>query len=278
MKVSEIHYYPIKSCAGTLLTQAHIGKYGIEHDRDLMITDENAKFLTQREHAKMALIKPTRLQNEIQLAAPGMSSLSIPILQDGKPRVGQVWKHTVSVVDQGDRVAEWLSAFLGTSVRLMGRASDFVRKLNPQYAPRETDTTAFADGYPLLIISEASLDDLNTRLIEKGAEPVPMNRFRPNIVVSDCAAFAEDALQPMRVGEVVLHAVKLCPRCPVPTIDQATAERTVGSGGKEPIKTLNTYRRTADGDVMFGNNLVHANEGVIRVGDAIALLGEPVLR
>ncbi len=275
MKISEINYYPIKSCKGTPLMQAHIGKYGIAvgtgGDRAFMITDENAKFLTQREHAKMALIKPTLFENEIALEAPNMASLSIPILQDGVRMTGQVWRHMVSVVDQGDRVAEWLSIFLGTPVRLMGRAPDFVRKLNPQYAPRETDETAFADGYPLLITSEASLDDLNARLIEKGEEPVPMNRFRPNIVVSGCDAFAEDDLKQIRIGEVVFNGVKLCPRCPIPTIDQDTAERGVGSGGKEPIKTLNTYRRTQDGDVMFGNNLVHANEGMIRVGDEIVL-------
>ena len=232
-----------------------------------MITDENAKFLTQREHAKMALIKPTLFDNEIQIEAPDMASLTIPILQEGRRRVGQVWKHTVNVVDQGDLVAEWLSTFLGLPVRLMGRAPDFVRKLNPQYAPRETDETAFADGYPLLITSEASLDDLNARLIEKGEEPVPMNRFRTNIVVSDCAAFAEENLKHIRIGEVEFNGVKLCPRCPIPTIDQDTGVR-----GKEPIKTLNTYRRTESGDVMFGNNLVHANEGTIRVGDEVLLL------
>ena len=270
MKISEINYYPIKSCKGTPLTQACVGKYGIAGDRAFMITDEYAKFLTQREHEKMALIKPTVSENEIMLEAPSMAALSIPILQvlqDGARMTGQIWKHTVSVVDQGDAVAEWLSAFLGASVRLMGRAPDFVRKLNPQYAPRETDETAFADGYPLLITSEASLDDLNARLIEKGEAPVPMNRFRTNIVVSGCAAFAEDDLKHIRIGEVVFNGVKLCPRCPMPTIDQDTATRT-----KEPIKTLNTYRRTQDGNVMFGNNLVHANEGVIRVGDEIILL------
>ena len=268
MKISEINYYPIKSCKGTTLTQANVGKYGIAGDRAFMITDENAKFLTQREHAKMALIKPVLSENEIALTAPGMAVMTVPILQDGARRTGQVWRHTVSMVDQGDGVAEWLSAFLGTAVRLMGCAPDFVRKLNPQYAPRETDETTFADGYPVLITSEASLDDLNTRLIEKGEEPVPMNRFRANIVVNDCAAFAEDNLKHIRIGEVVFNGVKLCPRCPVPTIDQDTGVR-----GKEPIKTLNAFRRTADGDVMFGNNLVHANAGVIRVGDEVVVLG-----
>jgi hypothetical protein len=272
MKVSEIIYYPIKSCKGTTLQEARIGKYGISvgtaGDRAFMITDEDAKFLTQREHSKMALIKPTLYAHEISLEAPGLSPLTIPIVQaGGRRRMGQIWKHTVSVMDQGDLVAEWLSSFLGASVRLMGRAPDFVRKLNPQYAPRETDTTAFADGYPLLITSEASLNDLNQRLFEKGEEPVPMNRFRTNIVVTDCEPFAEDNLPHIRIGAVTFNGVKPCPRCPIPTIDQDTAER-----GKEPIKTLNTFRRTDDGSVMFGNNLVHANEGVVRVGDEVIML------
>jgi uncharacterized protein YcbX len=267
MQVSQIHYYPIKSCKGTALTEARIGKYGIVGDRAFMITDENARFLTQREYSKMALIKPTLVEGEIKLEAPNTTPLTIPILQEGERRVGQIWKNSVSVVDQGDLVAEWLSAFLGASVRLMGRAPDFVRKLNPAYAPRETDTTAFADGYPLLIISEASLDALNARLIEKGEEPVPMNRFRTNIVVRGCQAFAEDNLPHIRIGDVVFNGVKPCPRCPIPTIDQETGERT-----GEPIKTLNAFRRTESGDVLFGNNLIHANEGTIRVDDDIVLL------
>lgn len=275
IRVSELNIYPIKSCKGTALSHAAVGTYGLEGDRALMVTEPDGHFVTQRELSRMALIHPqwsatggqTGAQAAITLTAPDMPALTVPIDPQGKRLVGQVWKSQVSVADQGDAAAAWLSTFLGTSLRLVAPAPDFQRPLNPHYAKRESDTTAFADGYPELLISQAALDDLNVRLVEKGAEPVPMNRFRPNIVVSGCEPFAEDTWAQVRIGTVVFDLVKPCPRCPIPTIDQEAGVRT-----KEPIKTLNTYRRTADGSVMFGQNLIHANTGLIQVGDAVEVL------
>ena len=268
IRISELNIYPIKSCKGTALQQAVVGQYGLAGDRALMVVTPDGKFLTQREFERMALIHPVLSDGEtVTLGAPRMPALSVPINRDGLRLTGQVWRNTVSVADQGDAAAEWLTTFLGQPVRLVGPAPDFTRKLNSDYAKRESDETAFADGYPVLLISQAALDDLNVRLIEKGAEAVPMNRFRPNIVVSGCEAFAEDTWAQIRVAEVVFDLVKPCPRCPIPTIDQEAGVRT-----PEPIKTLNTYRRTADGSVMFGQNLIHANNGRIQVGDEVEVL------
>jgi len=269
IRVSELNIYPIKSCKGTALQQAEIGPYGIVGDRALMVTTPDGKFITQRELERMALIRPVLGENSsVTLTAPDMAELKVRLSREGPRLTGQVWRSTVSVTDQGEAAAEWLSTFLGQPLRLVGPASDFTRKLNPDYAKRERDETAFADGYPVLLISQAALDELNERLVVKGAEPVPMNRFRPNIVVSGCEAFAEDTWTQIRIGEVVFDLVKPCPRCPIPTIDQEAGVRT-----REPIKTLNEYRRTADGSVMFGQNLIHANAGRVQVGDEVEVLG-----
>ena len=266
MQVSSLHIYPIKSCAGTTLREGQVGKYGIEGDRSLVIVDPNGRFLTQRELPRMALITPQLIHDHLVLTAPNALSLPVPILKDGVRQIVQIWRHTVSAVDQGDAAAEWLSAFLNTPVRLVGPAPDFARPLNPQYAPRPTDETAFADGYPVLLISKASLDALNSRLIQRGQEPLPMNRFRPNIVVEDTQAFAEDDWKRIHIGEVTFDVVKPCPRCPIPAINQDTGV----SDGKEPLATLATFR-THELGVIFGQNLVQASRGVVRVGDRVGI-------
>ncbi len=166
-------------------------------------------------------------------------------------------------VDQGNEAALWLQDFLAAPVRLVRMADGFRRPLNPAYARSEHDTTSFADGYPFLVISQASLDDLNTRL----TTPVPMNRFRPNIVVSGCDPFAEDDWRDFFINGIRFAGVKLCPRCPIPTIDQERGEVM----GREPIKTLATYR-TIQQQVMFGQNAIAANTGMLRVGDEVRVM------
>ena len=264
MQVSSLHIYPIKSCAGTALLEAHVGKYGLEGDRALMLVTPDGRFLTQRELPRMALIAPHLVGDQLVLNAPGASALQVPIVREGPCKTAQIWRNSVQVVDQGAAAADWLSGFLNTPVRLVGPAPDFVRPLNPQYAPRASDETAFADGYPVLLISEASLDALNTRLIERGHDPLPMNRFRPNIVVAGTVPFAEDEWQHIHIGEVAFAGVKPCPRCPIPAINQDTGI----SDGKEPLATLATFR-THELGVIFGRNLVQANQGMVRVGDRI---------
>jgi uncharacterized protein len=264
MQVSSLHIYPIKSCAGTAMRACQVGKYGLEGDRTFMVVNPDGRFLTQRELPRMALIAPQLVPDHVRLSAPGTPDLSMPILRTGAPQTVQIWRNSVQAIDQGDAVAAWLSEFLQTSVRLVGAAPDFTRPLNPQYAPRLTDETTFADGYPVLLIAQASLDALNERLIERGHEPLPMNRFRPNIVVSGSTPFAEDDWQRIRLGDVTFDVVKPCPRCPIPAINQDTGI----SDGKEPLATLATFR-THELGVIFGQNLVHANQGLVKVGDRI---------
>lgn len=267
MRVSQLLTYPIKSCAGTSLQQARVAQFGLAGDREFMVIDAEHQFLTQRELPRMALIAAQRAGNTLKLTAPESSPLDVPIRSGEAEMRVQIWRDTVDVVDQGDAAAAWLGHFLGQAVRLVGPASTFSRPLNPKYAPRAADQTAFADGYPVLLIAQASLDALNQRLAQRGSPALPMNRFRPNIVIDDADAFAEDAFGKIRIGEVVFDCVKLCPRCTLPAVNQATGV----SDGKEPLATLATFR-THELGVVFGQNLVHANQGMLRLGDRVERL------
>ncbi|MBV9582964.1 MAG: MOSC domain-containing protein [Chloroflexi bacterium] len=260
--VTALNFYPIKSCAGTPLEVADIGPRGILHDREFMLTYPNGRFITQRELPHLAQIHPTLTDGTLALAAPGMSPVAIEPTDAGPRQPVVVWRDTVLAVDQGPVIADWLSSFLETPVRLMRMPADTVRRLDPQYAPRASDQVGFADGYPLLLISEESLDDLNSRL----ASPLPMNRFRPNVVVRGASkAYAEDEWADLSIGAVRFNGVKTCARCAITTTDQVTAER-----GLEPLATLANYRRIERG-VLFGQNLVHAAPGRIAIGDVLTV-------
>jgi uncharacterized protein YcbX len=170
----------------------------------------------------------------------------------------------VEAIDQGDQAAEWFSEHLGMSVRLVHIADDYIRTLSEQYAINADDRTGFADGYPILLASEEGLDDLNSRL----DAPLPMNRFRPNMVVKGCEPFAEDTWSRIRIGEIEMAVVKPCARCVVTTIDKETLEQR-----KEPLKTLASYR-TQTGGAMFGQNVIPLNEGRLRLGMNVEILSE----
>jgi uncharacterized protein YcbX len=191
-----------------------------------------------------------------------MPPLRVACRDDGPRERVTVWKDRVPAVDQGDEAADWFAAFLGAPCRLARLPDDYARRVDGRYARRPDDQTGFADGYPFLLLSEASLDDLNGRL----ASPLEMRRFRPNIVVAGCAPFAEDGWRRFRVGPIGFDVVKPCARCVVTTTDQETAER-----GVEPLRTLATYRRVRN-KAMFGQNLVHEGSGVIRVGDPVEIV------
>lgn len=263
LTIASLTIYPIKSCAGILLDMAEIGPKGFLYDRVLMLVTSTGRFLTQREQPRMALVTPTlRQDGELLVAAPGMPGLALPIVDQGEPRQVVIWKHTCQSIDQGDEAARWFSTFLGIPCRIVAMAKDYVRQVNARYAVHERDQVGFADGYPFLLISTSSLDDLNARM----PQPLPMSRFRPNIVVSGSAPYEEDTWRTIRVGQMVFHIVKPCARCPIPTIDQLTTSR-----GKEPLRTLATYRHAHKG-VMFGQNLIHEQGGALRVGDAVEVL------
>ena len=261
--VMALYRYPIKSCAGMALDVAEIGARGFVHDREFMLVEpRSGLFFTQRELPRMALIRPSVVGDLVTLGAPEMSPFSAQIVAEGPERDVVVWRDRCRAVDQGDAAAGWLSRFLGREVRLVRMAEDFSRSVNPDFAVDEGDEVGFQDGYPFLIISEESLADLNARL----AEPLPMNRFRPNIVVRGGGPFAEDGWRRLRIGAVEFHLVKACARCAITTTDQETA-----AVGREPLATLATFRRVERG-VLFGQNAIHAAPGAIRRGDAVEVL------
>jgi uncharacterized protein YcbX len=263
LRVSELNVYPVKGCRGSSLREARVGARGIVGDRSYMLVDDDGSFITQRSHPRMALIEPRFAESSLSLAAPGRDTLSIPVLAHAEHRMVTVWRDSCQAVDQGDAAAEWATSFLGTHCRLVRMAEDFVRLVDREYAVSERDEVGFADGYPFLLTTEESLADLNARM----ATPLPMNRFRPSIVISGAEPFAEDRWRRVRIGAITFAVVKPCARCVVTTTDQSTAER-----GREPLRTLATYRKVQGRGVMFGQNLIHGSTGVIRVGDAVELI------
>ncbi|MEI6046834.1 MAG: MOSC N-terminal beta barrel domain-containing protein [Chloroflexota bacterium] len=263
--VVALFYYPIKSCGGRQVEQAEIDECGLKHDRELMLVDPaTGAFITQRELPQMALIRPQIEQGLLRLEAPGMPVLELALVTEGVRLKAVVWSDQCDTVDQGDEVADWLGEFLRRKCRLVRMAPGFRRSVKPKYAQRAEDQVNFADGFPFLLASEESLTDLNQRLLE----PLPMNRFRPNIVIAGSGlAYGEDFLKRITVGQITFRVVKPCVRCVITTTDQETAQRN-----KEPLKTLATYRQTEEGGVWFAQNLIHENLGTIGLGDKVKVL------
>jgi uncharacterized protein YcbX len=226
-----------------------------------MVVDRNYRFLTQRQFPRLALVSTKLEKNRLRLGTPGLDDLEVPLtLPTGSTIQAVVWNDTVLVVDTGDHAARWFTQALGGPARLVFMPEDARR-----IATRRgySSQVSLADAYPFLLLSEESLNDLNSRL----AEPVPMNRFRPNLVVRGCEPYAEDTWNEIRVGRLPFHVVKPCSRCVTTTVNQLTGEK-----GSEPLKTLATYRER-DGNVYFGQNLIHGERGVLRVGDEVEVVG-----
>ena len=211
----------------------------------------------------MALVKPRIDGDRLTVSAPDMEPISIDLSPDGKPIDITIWRDTCQAVDQGEPIAEWFSTYIGSPCRIVAMAPNYMRRVNRLYARSDQDQVNFPDAFPFLLISEASLEDLNRRM----ETPLPMNRFRPNIVVTGTESYAEDQWQSIRIGDIEFAVAKSCVRCTVTTTDQATGER-----GDEPLRTLATYRRVPGQGVMFGQNLIHLAQGTIRVGDEVSLV------
>lgn len=275
IQISEINIYPIKSCKGTTLSRCRVTPRGLEFDRQWLIVDSDGQFLTQRSNPLMAQIYPQVNQGPIatngessnsnsnhiqmQLSAPGMPPLIWQSTGKGQERRVKVWSSGCRAVDEGDEVAEWLGTFLRTECRLVRFSESFVRRVDGRYAKNYGDQLAFADGFPFLLISEGSLNDLNSKL----PNPIPMNRFRPNIVVAGCPAFAEDDWKEFKTGGLRFCVVKPCDRCVITCTDQNTGEVS-----PEPLRTLAKYRKKSN-KVLFGQNLVHDGEGELAVGNGL---------
>jgi MOSC domain-containing protein len=263
LRVDGLYRYLVKSCGGTSLGTATVGPRGIVGDRQWMVVDETGEFLTQREHHRMALVRP-RLRDDglLELSAPGMPPLTVTPAVRGDRVDVSIWSDRCGAIDEGPSAAEWLSAFLEVRCRLVRFPDDATRRVDPAYAS-PNDQVGFADGFSFLLASCASLDDLNRRL----AAPLPMNRFRPNIVVSGGAAFAEDQWKRIRIDGITFAVVKPCARCVTTTVDQQT-----GEAAREPLRTLATFRNVPGRGVMFGQNLIHDQSGVLQVGAEVTVL------
>ena len=261
--ITEINIYPVKSLAGIQLHQCKLELRGLENDRRWMVVDPEGKFITQRMYPQMALIRPSLDSGRLTLSKEGMEAHRVPETGAESERFDvQVWSDHVESLCTGSESDAWLSEAIGTSCRLVEFPDDQLRQCDQKYA-RESDQTAFADGFPLLLISEASLEDLNNRL----DEPLPMRRFRPNLVVSGCEPYAEDRWKQIKVGDIHIRVVKPCSRCVMTTVDPATGTKE----GSEPLRTLATYR-AREGKVHFGQNLVQDNLGTISTGDQLLVI------
>ena len=261
--ISSLIYYPIKACRGFEVESTCVERMGLEYDRRMMIVTPEGKFLTQREFPRLALVTPKLQNGSLELSAAGYDSLRLGIQTSGTPVLVNIWKSKgVHAIDQGEEAAQWFSDWLAVEVRLVHFADGYIRRVNEKWAVNDDDRTSFADGYPILLTSEEGLQDLNSHL----EQPVPMNRFRPNIVVKGCKPFAEDTWNRIRIGDVELAVVKPCARCEVTTIDKETLETS-----KEPLKTLGKYRKQELG-AIFGQNVIPLNEGILRLGMNVEVL------
>ena len=263
MKVTELAIYPIKSTKQMSVQEIEVDTRGFRNDRLWVLADDNGHFITQRHYPQLVRIQANPVADGLLVEAEGFPHLMVktPDVEGNLSRVS-VWKDQCQAADGGDTAAQWFSDFLGTSCRLYFQPEQAVRSVDQRFA-REEDKTGFADGFPFLLTSESSLAELNSRL----PSPVPMKRFRSNIVVDGLEAFAEDNWKLIQIRDVVFRVVKPCSRCVMITIDTDTGVKS----GKEPLSTLASYRKSAAG-VIFGQNLIHNNTGIIRVGDKVKVL------
>lgn len=264
LSVSHLYVYPIKSLGGILLDQVKLSDRGLEYDRRWVLIDDNNRFISQREVARMALLHTVICGSRLIVFEKGHSAdvLGLDLIPANGDRVKVVlFKDESEGVVAEEAVNDWFSKKLGLNCRLVYMPDAVRRVVDPVYA-HNGEITAFSDGFPLLMIGQASLNDLNNRLDQW----LPMNRFRPNIVFTGGAAFEEDTMKKVEINDICFSAVKPCARCVVTTIDQET-----GLKGKEPLRTLNKYRQL-NNKLYFGQNILYKGEGVLRTGDELKVI------
>jgi uncharacterized protein len=256
--ISEINIYPIKSLGGISLSESLLEDRGLQYDRRWMLVDENNKFITQRKYSALALLK-VRLKGEVLEvfnATHGEQRFTIGE-NTGEKMYVEIWDSTCQAVEVSKEANNYFSSYLNMKVKLVHMPDESLRQVDKDYAKNE-EIVSFADAFPILLIGQASLDDLNSRL----PSPVPMNRFRPNIVVSTSVPFDEDTWGNFSLGNAKFSAAKPCARCVLTTVNQAT-----GIKGIEPLKTLTQYRNF-NNKVLFGQNLLfRGGESKIKIGD-----------
>jgi uncharacterized protein len=272
LRLSDIWRYPVKSCRGQRLAEAVVEPWGLAGDRRWMIIDGDGKFVTGREHPALVLVTPAIDGDVIRLRTPGLPDLEVPVpVGDAQLTAVRVWASELDAAVASDEAAQWLSKVTGTEVRLVYLDDPTRRTTNPDHS-QEGDVVSFADGYPLLLATESSLEQVN-EWIAAGSHahegPLPMTRFRPNVVVAGAEPFAEDGWRRVKIGQVAFRVPKGCGRCVFTTVDPETAVK-----GKEPLATLARHRRW-DGNVWFAVNLIPdapRRGGVIHVGDPVEIL------
>ena len=238
---------------------------GLPWDRRWMLVDDEGKFITARQHPTLAVVETHFDGDVLQVSVDDRQPLQLPLQPPGSEKIKvTVWRDQCEALLAGEEADTWFSECLGISCRLVQMTDDLVRGVDPDFG-QPGDQVSFADGFPLLLLSEASLEDLNSRMDES----VSMRRFRPNLVVDGEQPYAEDNWQRLRVGEVEFAGVKNCSRCVFTTVDPDTG---IKHPDKEPLRTLSSYRRRPEGGVIFGQNLIPRSGGMIRIGDAVEIL------
>ena len=265
LTVQDLRIHPVKALRGYARDVVSVAAWGIETDRRWMVVRPDGHFMTQRDFPAMARIAAEATVTGLTLSTEGLDACRVPFPDDATSarRQATVWRDTVAALDAGPAAAAWISAALGETCGLVYLADTDARPVHPDYG-QAGDHTAFSDGFPVLLTTTASLDALNAAL----PEPIPMNRFRPNIVVDGAAPWAEDRWRRIRIGAVLFRVAKPCTRCIVTTVDQMSGARPDKS---EPLKTLTRIRRTAAG-VIFGQNLIPECQGRITIGERVEIL------
>ena len=261
MRLASIHVYPLKGARGIALEASEVLAGGLLHDRRFMIVGPNNRFVTQRERPKLALVSTALAGTHLVVGVPSGEAFEIPLAPNGPRRRVQVWSDAIDATVVESSANAMLSRHLGLECTIVFMPPDVVRTVEAPHG-RAGDRVGFADAYPVLVASMASLDDLNTRL----DHPIPMDRFRPNLVVEGGVAFEEEAHAGVRVGALTFRTPKRCARCSVTTVDQRTAEV-----GKEPLRTLAKYRFDAN-SVNFAMNAIPDGPGTVSVGDDVVYL------
>lgn len=260
INVSQLSIYPVKSAAGIDVRTIELGKIGPNYDRRWMVIDANNRPVTQRRYSRMCLIEAQLQNGTLSLATNGREKITVDRVSGANVQ-SEVWGTPVTGQDCGTRVADWLSEFLGFDCRLIYMPDDGERLVDVNYASNN-ELVSFADGFPLLLVSQASLNDFNSKL----TNPISMARFRPNVVVSGCHAYAEDNWQAVVINGIEFSLVKPCARCIVPSVDPDT-------GDKQPavIDALQRYRYR-DRNTFFGQNTLYSKQGSISVGDSVNII------
>ena len=264
LHISQLNIYPIKSLGGITKKSVNLCRTGFEYDRRWMLVDERNLFLSQRTHPQMVLLHTAQTNEGFVISKYNDSNLSIlipfVITSTTKIRV-TIWDDVCDAIEVSDKHNEWFSDMLNIKCKLVYMPDDSVRQVDKRYA-NNNEITSFSDGYPILMTGQSTLDNLNEKLVV----PMPMNRFRPNIVFTGGHAHIEDEMAVFTIGNINCLGVKPCSRCVITTINQQTAEK-----GKEPLKTLSTYRMK-NNKIYFGQNVLQQQNGSINVGNEIKIV------